>query len=164
MPYHVSPRSQSPPRQSAQKEDAELQNLKTDSKYGEFPIFGSNSHLFCETSERGAGIWTTNRLVTSKYFWPSMNKDISSWAGQCISCQNCKIKKDLKKQMGVFSRSKRFHTIHLDIIDPFRASHGFKYCLAIIDGFTRWPEATPLTNIILHNHVLRPSVALVYQP
>ncbi|CAD7083758.1 unnamed protein product [Hermetia illucens] len=99
----------------AQVDDAALQSLKSNPKYKfrELPIFGSNLSLCCEDSEKGPrpyipatfrkevfhavhdlahpGIRTTNRLVTGKYFWPSMNKDINSWARECIACQKCKV-------------------------------------------------------------------------
>lgn len=40
-----------------------------------------------------------------------------------------------------------FRTIHLDIVDPLRDSHGYKDYLRIIDRFTRQPEVISLKNI-----------------
>lgn len=94
----------------AQKDNAELRSLTINSI---FPIFGSNSYLFCETSDKGprpfipadfhkevfyavidlAHPGTTKRLVTGKYFWPSMNRDVNSWAKQGIACQKCTVNK-----------------------------------------------------------------------
>ncbi|KAL6429491.1 hypothetical protein ACFW04_008275 [Cataglyphis niger] len=41
----------------------------------------------------------------------------------------------------------RFQHIHLDLIEPFPICQNFRYCLIMIDKFSRWPEAIPLTEI-----------------
>ena len=40
----------------------------------------------------------------------------------------------------------RFLNIHVDLI-TLPVSHGFRYCMTVIDRFTRWPEVFPLQNI-----------------
>lgn len=49
---------------------------------------------------------------------------------------------EAQQQVESFMKStKRFEHIHVDIVGPLLVSQGFRYCLTIVDRFTRWPEA-----------------------
>ncbi|KAK4322644.1 hypothetical protein Pmani_006621 [Petrolisthes manimaculis] len=41
----------------------------------------------------------------------------------------------------------RFDNIHLDIVGPLLPCKGFRYILTMVDRYTRWPEACPMTSI-----------------
>jgi len=43
--------------------------------------------------------------------------------------------------------TKRFEHIHTDIVGPLPISKGYRYCLIVVDRFSRWPEAFPMKNI-----------------
>lgn len=103
-----------------QKSDDELKSMISDEspkysrlKFAEVDVPMSDLKFFCEVSNgknrpwfpetlrrsvfeklhsiSHPGIRASKNLITSRYFWPSMNSDIATWAKSCLSCQRSKV-------------------------------------------------------------------------
>ncbi|KAK3792624.1 hypothetical protein RRG08_035956 [Elysia crispata] len=90
------------------------------------------------------GVKATVKMVSEKFVWHGMRKQVSRWVKECHHCQSSKIQNHTKAPLEHFSvPEKRFSHINIDIVGPLPFSSGFTYLLIIIDRNTRWPEAIP---------------------
>lgn len=129
-----------------------------------------NSQIYCEMSTNNArpyvpesfrkaifdsvhtlshpGVRTTRSMVSQKYFWPGMNRDVGMWAKACIQCQRAKIQRHTVSDLQEFQPSARFEHVCVDIVGPLpETSRGYRYLVTMIDRCTRWPEAFPVMDI-----------------
>ena len=91
------------------------------------------------------GLRATQKLVTTRFVWPSVNKDCRMWTRQCKPCQRNKITAYVSSPVSTFkSLAGRFEHIHLDIIVM---QYSQRNCLTCIDRFSRWPDAVPIADM-----------------
>jgi hypothetical protein len=93
------------------------------------------------------GRLATRRLISSRFVWPGLSKDVTAWAKECAACQRSKIHRHFQvRPEPIPFPQHRFAHIHINLLGPLTPSNGFNNILPVIDKTNRWMEALPLAN------------------
>lgn len=108
--------------------------------------------LFKHFHEMSHSNWkATARLITSRFTWPSSQKDIKEWAKSCLKCQQNKVTRHTKTPVGeIQGFPNRFEHVHMDIVGPLPAVSGYtqRYIVSFIDRATNWVEVDAIDSIM----------------
>ena len=156
----------------AQKDDAELKQLTESNSSLSFkpvPVPTADITIICDVSTgtphpyippkfrhiifnslhslSHPGVRATQRLVTARFVWPNINRDVKQWTRSCLQCQLSKVHRHTVSPLSTFATpDTRFDHVHVDIVGPLPPSRGYTYLLTGVDRFTRWPEAVPISD------------------
>ncbi len=90
----------------------------------------------------------TQQLIQKNFWWPQMASDIQRWCDTCIVCATINQGKPGRTNLCRPEPPKGpWELLQLDFIGPLpSAKGGYRYCLVIIDKFSKWVEAIPTRN------------------
>ncbi len=90
----------------------------------------------------------TQQLIQKNFWWPQMASDIQRWCDTCIVCATINQGKPGRTKLCRPEPPKGpWELLQLDFIGPLpSAKGGYRYCLVIIDKFSKWVEAIPTCN------------------
>ena len=95
------------------------------------------------------GVKKCHSLISAKFIWPGMGKDISLHCKSCQVCQKCSKNGPRKAPLVIQPLySIPFECCAFDIVGPLpKARGGYEYILTYICLATRWQEAIPLRGV-----------------
>ena len=98
---------------------------------------------------------TTNKILQSGFYWPTIFKDAHRFYTECLQFQAAlNISKRDKMPMRPILEVEIFDLWEIDFMGPFPPSDGKEYILVAVDYVSKWVEAIP-TRANTHREVLR---------
>ena len=80
------------------------------------------------------GVRTSVKLISQRFVWEGMRKDIANFTKSCIQCQSSKIQRHNVAPLEKFlAPDERFSHVHVDIVGPLPESNGCTHLLTVID-------------------------------
>ena len=100
-------------------------------------------NLLLDASHPGAS-W---RLISARFVWPGLSRDLGIQARSCLRCQQIKIQTHVHSTVpDIPVPTRRFSNFLIDIMGPLPSNQGFTYHLKMIDRTTCWLEVVLLAS------------------
>ncbi len=95
------------------------------------------------------GIRATRRMVSARFVWKGIGRDVAAMCHDCQHCQRGKVHKQPAAPLHAIAvPACRFSHVHVDLVGPLPTSaEGHAYLFTVIDRSMRWVEAIPLRNM-----------------
>ena len=108
------------------------------------------------------GVVKTLERLQKRFFWYDMSTDVTDFINGCLTCR---LRKDSSSRNGLlqlFSATKPFQMINMDILGPFDVSErGNKYVCVVQDRFSRYRELIAQRDIsakttadVIHDNII----------
>ena len=90
----------------------------------------------------------TYNYLKKYYYWPNLKTEVFDRCKKCVSCQRNKVGRHTRSPLKNLPKpTKRFSHIHVDIVGPINpANEGKNTLFTIIDRWSGWPEAIPMSS------------------
>jgi hypothetical protein len=88
----------------------------------------------------------TLTLITRRYFWQTISKDVRTLVDKCVVCAKFNLGGNRKVPLKPIEvPATPWHTLAVDILGPLTESiSGYSYIISYVDYFTKWPEVMPI--------------------
>ena len=84
--------------------------------------------------------------IKENLFWPGMKESVKTHVSKCRICSLSKPQFYNPPMSPIFSQAP-LHCLAADYIGPLPGSRGFKYCLVVIDIYSRYPFVFPVKSL-----------------
>ena len=92
-----------------------------------------------------SGVKPSVRLISQRFVWHDLKRDVAKWARQCLDCQRVKVHRHMCPSLDHLPVPEgHFRHVYVDLVGHLPPSEGHTYLLTAVDRFSRWPEAFPL--------------------
>jgi cleavage and polyadenylation specificity factor subunit 1 len=149
--------------------DVEILHKSKSLQLAKLPLPGTDVTILCDISQGNArpvvplhhrrkvfdalhniahpGMRSSVALVSKRFIWIGVKKEVRNWARTCQACQLVKVHRHTRSAPQTFPLPDgRFHHVHVDLVGPLPPSSGYIYLVTCVDRFTRWPEVIPISN------------------